>query len=131
MHIRIHSTLFTKIEYAKKPALYKSYLVIIGSRDCLARNLPFPEVFSILFKKWQSCNNLGRIVGEPVDVVSSLGIDGGSDVGVAVVAPGDDAAELPVVLADERAARVAVAGGGTVNAGAELVLREFQRRLQS
>ena len=91
----------------------------------------FPEVCTILFKKLQSFNNLGSVVGEPVDVVSCLGVDGGSDVGVAVVAPGDDAAELPVVLADERAARVAVAGGGTVNAGAELVLREFERRLHT
>ena len=63
--------------------------------------------------------------------MSSLGIDGGSDVGVAVVAPGDDAAELPVILADERAARVAVAGGVTIKTGAELVLREFKCRLHS
>ena len=89
------------------------------------RTLFFPEDVSILFKKWQSRNTLGRIIDEPVDVMSGLGIDGGGDLGVAVVAPGDDAAELPVLLADQRSARVSVAGGGTVKAGAELVLGEF------
>ena len=52
-----------------------------------------------------------------------LGVDGGGDVGVAVVSPGDDAAELPVLLADERSAGVAVAGGVAIEAGAELILR--------
>merc|ERR1712018_113575 len=61
--------------------------------------------------------------GEPVDVVGGLGVDGGGDVGVAVVSPGDDAAELPVLLADERSARVAVTGGVAIEAGAELILR--------
>ena len=55
--------------------------------------------------------------------MGGLGVDGGGDVGVAVVSPGDDAAELPVLLADERSARVAVAGGVAIEAGAELILR--------
>ena len=63
-----------------------------------------------------------RILGEPVDVVSRLGVDSGGDAGVAVVAPGDDAAELAVGLADERAARVSVAGGVALEAGADLEL---------
>ena len=78
--------------------------------------------FSNLFKKWQSGNILFGVRGEPVDVVGGLGVDGGGDVGVAVVSPGDDAAELPVLLADERSARVAVAGGVTIETGAELIL---------
>ena len=79
--------------------------------------------FSNLFKKWQSgVDILFGVGGEPVDVVGGLGVDGGGDVGVAVVSPGDDAAELPVLLADERSARVAVAGGVAIEAGAELIL---------
>ena len=54
--------------------------------------------------------------------MGGLGVDGGGDVGVAVVSPGDDAAELPVLLADERSARVAVAGRVAIEAGAELIL---------